>query len=169
MLVQPDKLELGDGRLNEVENLAKLKENNAKRVQKFKIPGQVELENKDMAHGEPMGWQQLVYLLQKMNSKIICEDGGMKDAIAVRVPAWLEDGTYGKKYVTGFYKEVLPEFSWVTTDERGLPKREVRGWRTVVLALIRQGWIKYSDAVSIFGEPNGVRSGRWHELLRGRK
>src|ERR1039458_8096558 len=169
MLIQPDKSQLGDSHLDEVENLSKLKEGNAVRTEKLKVHDQATLENKDMALGTPMGWQDLVRLLAKMNHKIICEDGGMKDAIAVRYPAMQEDGVYGKKYVTGFYKEVLPEFSHITTDERGLPKREVRGWRTVVLALIRQGIVSYRDAVEVFGEPNGVRSGRWHELLQNSK
>ena len=169
MLIQIDKSELGDKRLNEVENLAKLKEGNLALAAKNKIAGQETLENKDMALGQPMSYQDLIRLLGKINPAIQCSDGGVKNAIAVRVPADLEDGTHGLKYVTGFYKEVLPEFSWVSTDEYGRPLRETRGWRTVVLALVKQGVISYRTAVDVFGEPNGQRSGRWHELLRDRK
>lgn len=140
-------------------------------MEKFKIPGQAMLENKEMALGNPMSYQDLIRLLQKMNPAIICEDGGVKGAIAVRIPGDLGDGegTFGKRYVTGFYKEVLPEFSSVNTDDRGTAKRHNRGWRTVVLDLIKQGVVSYKDAVDVFGEPNGQRAGRWQEILRHKR
>jgi hypothetical protein len=169
MLIQPDSSELGQHRLDAADNLQKLKEENLKLAAKFKLPGQEILENTEMAVGTPMDWHDLVRLLEKMNHKIRCVDGGMANAIAVRYPAMQEDGVYGLKYVTGFYKEVLPEFSSVSTDKRGLSVREHRGWRTVVLACIRQGIVSYKDAVDVFGEPSGVRSGRWHEILREKK
>lgn len=169
MLIQPDSNDLGDKRLDATENLAKLKEDNLKLASKFKLPDQTVLEDAKMAVGTPMDWHDLVRLLEKMNPKIKCVDGGMANAIAVRYPAMQEDGVFGLKYVTGFYKEVLPEFSNVSTDVRGLVVRENRGWRTVVLHCIYQGIVSYKDAVDVFGEPNGVRSGRWHDLLREKK
>ena len=153
MLIQTDKNELGDKRLDPTENLAKLKEENAQLTAKSKIKDQSLLENKDMAIGSPMEWSGLVYLLKKMNTQIIIEDGGVRNALAVRYPGKLADGTFGKRYVTGFYKEVMPEFSCILSDERGRATRECRGWRTVVLALIRQGIIRYKDAVETFGNP----------------
>lgn len=169
MLIQIDKNELGDKRLDPKENLAKLKEENLKLSGRSRIADQSLLENKDMAVGSPMQWQDLVHLLKKMNSSLIIEDGGVRNALAVRFPGHLEDGTYGKRYITGFYKEVLPEFSCIKSDERGRPTRECRGWRTVLVPLIKQHIISYKDAVDVFGTPNGQRSGRWHQLLRDNK
>jgi hypothetical protein len=169
MLIQPDSTELGDKKLSPEEGLVQLKEGNRKLAEKFKLSGQAMLEDTKMAVGTPMDWHDLVRLLEKMSPHIQCVEGGMANAIAVRYPAMQEDGVYGLKYITGFYKEVLPEFSSVSTDERGLPVREHRGWRTVVLACIRQGVVSYKDAVDVFGEPSGVRSGRWHDLLRDKK
>jgi hypothetical protein len=106
-----------------------------------------------------------------MAPSIIIRDGGVRDALAVRCPDATdryskEKGGDGTRYVTGFYKEVMPEFSCVMPDARGLPKRECRGWRTVVLSLVKQHIISYKDAVSVFGEPYGVRACRWMEILR---
>lgn len=169
MLIQPDSSQLGDKCLSPEEGLIKIKEENRKLTEKLKLKGQAELENKDMAQGRPMAYQDFIYLLKKMNPQLICEDGGYPNAIAVRIPAHLEDGTFGKKYVTGFMKEVLPEFSWVKTDDRGVAKRENRGWREVVKKLIEQRVVSYKDAVDVFGEPNGIRAGRWYEILQYKK
>lgn len=169
MLIQIDRTQLGDSHLDAVENLAKLREDNAVLDQKFKIYGQAELEKTTMECGTPMAYQNLIRLITRINPSIICEDGGYPNAIAVRIPGIQADGTYGKRYVTGFQKEVLQEFSGMRTDERGRPHREVRGWRTVVLALIRQHIISYKNAVDVFGEPNGSRAGRWQQLLRDNK
>ena len=169
MLIQIDKTELGDQKLNEVENLAKLKEGNEKLRQKLRIPGQEELEDADKALGHPMSYTDLIFLLQKVNRSIVIQDGGIRGAVAVKIPTVLDDGTYGLKYCTGFYKTILPEFSHISVDDKGLPLRENRGWRTVVLALIKQGVITYKDAVDVFGEPQGQRAGRWQQLLKHKR
>jgi hypothetical protein len=167
-LIITDSAELGDGRLDPKESLAKLKEENKKLAASTRKPDQVILGNKGMAQGQPMEWTHLSYLLQKMCPSLVIRDGGVKGAVQIRYPdpdeMYREDG--GTRYVTGFYKDVLPEFSWETEDDRGRPTREIRGWRTVILALIKQHIITYADAVDVFGEPNGQRNCRWMELLR---
>ncbi len=166
-IVLTDSAELGDKRLDPTEALIKIKaENNARAQKQTAIPDQKMMTDRKMAIGTPMPYQSLVYLLKKMSPSLVIEDGGVRNAIAVRIPGICADGTRGLIYCSGFYKEVLPEFSCVQEDERGRPTRECRGWRTVVLALIRQGHISYKDAVSVFGEPNGIRAGRWQQLLR---
>lgn len=171
-LILTDSAELGDKRLDPTEGLAKLKEENSDLIKKrYWKPDQEMLFNKDMALGSPMEWRHLVYLLQKMCPSLIIKDGGVRNAIQVRYPdpreEYKEDG--GTRYVTGFYKDVLPEFCWETKDERNIPTRVIRGWRAVLLALIKQGIISYKTAVDVFGEPNGKRSGRWKEILRSYK
>ncbi len=171
-IIITDSNELGDKRLDPKEVLIKLREENNSHAQRMtRKPDQDILGNKDMAQGQPMEYQHLIHLLKKMNPNIIIKDGGVKGAVQVRYHSTTDwdqksEGGDGTKYVTGFYKEVLPEFSWEQDDSRGRPTREIRGWRTVVLALIKQGIISYKDAVDVFGEPNGIRSGRWKKLLR---
>jgi hypothetical protein len=169
-IVQVDRNQLGDKRLDPTENLAKLREGNEKLSARSRIPHQEIFEHKGMALGIPMASNDLIRLLKKMAPALIIEDGGVRNAVAVRVgPVLLEDGTIGKRYLTGFYKGTLPEFSCIFSDERGRPTREDRGWRTVVLNLIKQGVVSYKDAVDVFGEPSGVRAGRWQEILRAKR
>lgn len=169
MLLQIDKSQLGDTHLDPKENLAKLQEGNTKLDQKFMLAGQKELENKEMSLGTPMAYQDLIRLLKRLCPRLIIRDG-ISNAVALRVPARPgEDSMDGTVYVTGFYKQVMPEFSHITTDERGRPHRHTRGWRTVLIDLIKQKLITYESAVHMFGEPNGLRSGRWQQLLRENK
>jgi hypothetical protein len=70
------------------------------------------------------------------------------------------------KYVGGFEKKPMPEWSHVTLDTSGLPVREVRGWRSVLMRLIKSRVIAYRSAVEQFGNPEtDQRSGRWFEQL----
>jgi len=168
LLILPDSGQLGDRALDAKENLIKLTEENQKETDKFRIYGQDMLEDQDMARGEPMAYQELILRLKKMCPSLVIGDGGYPGAIQVRVPAWVED-EYTTKYVTGFMKEVLPEYSWITVDDKGLPKREHRGWATVLIALIRQGIVSYDKALQHFKEPTGQRAVRWQELIREAK
>jgi len=63
----------------------------------------------------------------------------------------------------------LPEFSHVLTDKEGVAKREVRGWRTVLLRLILTGAVTYSQVKAEFGEPIGQRGKLWMEQTRERR
>jgi hypothetical protein len=157
MLIQTDINELGDKRLSPEEALAKLKEENAKKTAEYRIPNQAVLEDQLAAIGQAMPYQTFIKKLKSIQPRLIIEDGGIEGALAIR--------NYAKEYLTGFYKDVLTEFSFVTTDTRGLPVRESRGWRSVLISLIKQHVISYRTVVKEFGEPWGSRSNLWHEEL----
>lgn len=169
MLIVNSPADLGDTKLSPLENVAKLKEGNQKLISQKRIPNQSLLENTDMALGTPMVYSELVRRVKKIAPQVIFEDGGVKNAIAVRHytydPYGGDDakGGYQKKYISGFYKEVLPEFSSITTDKKGLPHRELRGWRSVLLALMKSGAVTMEALVKEFGHPNGQRSCLWNE------
>lgn len=161
MLIQPDKNLLGDKHVKDAESVAKLKEDNAKAAAQNRIPNQDILEDRGAALGIPMQPSELILRLQKLNPKIIIQQGGVRNAVAVRYPV-MEDGKEVKKYITGFYVDnPLPEFSCVVTDERGLPWREIRGWRTVLTALIRQGILTEKRCDLHFGKPGTMRAILW--------
>jgi hypothetical protein len=162
MLIQPEKKLLGDKYLKDAEAVAKIKEDNKRDTAKLRIPNQDLLEDKAAALGIPMQPSELVMRLQKMNPKIIIQPGGVRNAVAVRYPMKDEKGEDINQYVTGFYIDnALPEYSCVVTDERGLPWREVRGWRSVLTALIRQGIITEKQCDLSFGKPGSWRSILW--------
>jgi hypothetical protein len=162
MLVKADKSMLGDKYLRDREAVAKVKEENAAAAAQNKIPDQDILEKREMAMGLMLQPNELIRRLEKLNPKIIIEAGGVRNAVAVRYPKPQEDGTIEKAYVTGFYVDApLPEFSSVIVDSKGLPVRELRGWRSVLLALYRQKIVTLKQLELSFGKAQGQRAILW--------
>jgi hypothetical protein len=170
MLIVPDKSDLGDLKLSPEEGVAKLKEGNAKLTAQYKLPNQSLLENHDMALGIAMQPSAFIARIQKLNPAILVEKGGVPSAVAVRIPGFDDEGNYVKKYVTGFYTDrILPEFSSIATDEKGLPWREQRGWRSVLLALLKAEALTYPQVKAAFGEPNTSRNVLWREQTQEKR
>lgn len=166
MLIQPDKSKLGDGNLQDSEAVAKLKEENLRRSSENRIPDQDVLENREAALGHPMLPSELILKLQKLNPKILIEKGGVPGSVAVR---YVPPGKTEKVYVTGFPTEYpLPEFSAVVVDEKGLPWKELRGWRSVLLALDQKGLLTREQVKLTFGYPTGQRAILWDKHLSER-
>lgn len=170
MLIQPNKAELGDTRLNAEEGLAKIKEENLRQAAANKIADQDLLEDTKAALGMPMQPSDLILKLQKLNPSILIQKGGVKNAVAVRFPKFdSETGKVEQTYITGFYMDApLPEFSSVVVDRRGLPFRELRGWRSVVLALVNAGALTLKQVDLSFGKPTGQRSVLWNRSNQAR-
>lgn len=167
MLIQTDINELGDKRLNPEEGLAKIIEENTAMRAKDKLPGQEQLEDVEQALGRPMAYQELVRRLKILNPNLVIGDGGVNNAIAVRIYRDNGDGEGNRlTYLTGFYKTILPEYSSVTVDEYGVALNETRGWRTVLLMLMKQRAASFPRVVEVFGDAFGQRSNRWHEQLQ---
>lgn len=166
--------------LDPAENLEKLKEENEALTAKKHIHGQKELEDKERASGPLMAWQEVIRRVRKKNTALKVVDGNA-GCVALFVPktnsemeGFRWDETRNElgnthRYCGGFPKEPMAEYAYVVTDNVGLVKREVRGWRSVLIALIKAGVIRYSDAIKEFGEATGTRSDRWNEQLRQEK
>jgi hypothetical protein len=170
MLILNDSAYLGDKMLSPEEGVCKLREGNLKLAAEKKIPNQKLLEDQDMAVGEPMLPQELIRRIQKLNPLVIVEKGGIPNAVAVRIPSVDDEGKPCKRYLTGFYIDrALPEFSSVVTDKNGLPVREIRGWRTVLLALFNNKVATYEQLKAMFGEPNGQRNTLWMSQTREKR
>lgn len=176
---------LGDKHLDAAENLAKLKEGNKALTDRQKIAGQSELENPDRMLGSRMPYQELVRKITKLNPGILVKDGSAGQ-IAIYVPKTRkeleesanEDKVYDPtryawhkdfKYVTGCGKEPLPEYSGMLVDERGRPHREIRGWRSILIALVKNKAITYQQAEAEFGPAMGQRSWRYEEQLQSHR
>ena len=170
MLILPDSSSLGDTHLSPAENVEKLKEGIRQTVSRDRMPNQTLLEDKDMSLGAAMAPKQFIQKLQKMNPAILVEPGGVPGAVAVRIRHLDDDvesptrGTYVKKYITGFFTDsVIPEFSNILPDKWGRATREIRGWRSVLLALLKAGALTYPQIKAVFGEPLGQRNVLWRE------
>jgi hypothetical protein len=135
---------------------------------------QDELEDHVLSQGKRMHWKEFLRILEKANPRLLIK-GGTEGNIAVyrlkrsdedQTPDSNAPGWYNAhSYVTGFPCTWLPEFSSITTDSHGVAKREIRGWRSVLMALIKARALTYNDAKRHFGEPMGARGWRWHTDL----
>ena len=179
-LVEVDPLELTDKRLNPEEAVIRERQELLKMASKSKISGQEELEDAERACGPRLNWTEVLRRLQKCNPQIQVKDG-MPGSVALylRKKSWefTESDQLGDqrpkdpffidhKYVGGFPKHEMPEYSFVDIDTSHLPTREHRGWRSVLIALIKTGAITYESAIKEFGDPTGdSRSGRWFDQV----
>lgn len=178
-LVEVDPLELTDKRLNPQEAVIRETEALLKMAAQYKIGGQAELEDVERSSGVRISCNELLRRIQKCNPEIQVKDG-MPGSVALylRKKPWemLESDYVSErpkdtffidhKYVGGFEKREMQEWSHVTIDSSHLANREYRGWRSVLIALIKTGAVTYEAAVKEFGDPSGdSRSGRWNEQL----
>lgn len=146
----------------------KAREENLKMASARRIADQDVLEDQEMAQGIVLDHNELIRRIQLLNPKILIQAGGVQGAVAVRYPKY-EDGEHTLAYITGFYLEPLPEFSSVTLDDMGLPHREIRGWRSVLLALIKAGALEQEKVDTLFGPAMGQRTGLWYRNLKANK
>jgi hypothetical protein len=163
MLVEPDKTKLGDGYISAEEALKKSFEDTERRVEQYRLPDQDELAEESRRLGHPMTSNELIRRVTKLNPDL-----------------WAEDSIANPKTVTGFYtahdkkkifcvafdKGWLPEFSIVVEDRAGLPVRERRGWRTVLVRLLEGGYLTFEQILAGFGDALGTNNRRWRSLVR---
>jgi hypothetical protein len=154
--------------ISPAEAIAKAKEDTLKAASANRVPDQAILEDQTMAKqaGYWLDWNELIRRISLLNPAILFQKGGAPNAIAVRYPKRDEHGDVHQEYITGFYCESLPEYSSVTLDEKGLPHREIRGWRSVLVALIRAGALSKKQCDTIFGPAMGERSMLWYRHLQ---
>jgi hypothetical protein len=173
MLVQPDKNELGDKRLDPKESVVKYREELLRDISHRKMYKQEEM-TPERSSGSRLQYTELISRLRRVCPTIKAVDGSPGN-IALYFPRStkeLEQATqewqYDRdkfylvnKYVAGFPKQEIPEFSHFLLDTDGIPTREYRGWRSILIVLLKQGVISYRGAVREFGEALGQRGWRW--------
>lgn len=173
-MVFADASHLGDRKLDAEGVMERELENTRNMNQKYRHPDQDNLEKQERSAGPRMEPSELIRRVKQENSELIVRDGGLPNTVALYVyvkPHLRTEGSEDEPfaYVAGFVREPLPEFSHLVLDDRGLPKREYRGWRSVVIALIKSKALTYEQAVRQFGEPTGQRAYRWFEELKGHR
>jgi hypothetical protein len=176
--VETDIRELGDGRLSAAEACERETESLLAIEAKKRIWMQDELEDPERQSGQRLNWTEVIRRLRRCNPGIVPYESNTPGDIALLVrkkpheftaaDAELPNGFLrDHKYITGFPRQELPEYSYVTLDSSLLPTREVRGWRSVLLSLVRSGVISYPAAIQEFGDPRGdQRSTRWSEQTK---
>jgi hypothetical protein len=181
MLIQVDRNELGDKRLDEKENVARKREECIAMAGHKRLVGQDDLEDPSRVLGPRIQFADFVARLQRMVPSLTVRDG-LPGNVALYAPcnaeeleaqtrAWQHDKDIFfmlHKYVGGFPKTPMHEYSGLVTEEyTRLANKEIRGWRTVLIMLLEQGLVSYKKVVKEFGDVGlDVRGWRWQESTR---
>jgi|SRR6185312_3133198 len=171
-----DPTVLGDRLPRDKDSLAQMKEKiQHHRDKEHRSAEQPILTNQEASAVNYIQPMDFIRRLKKLNDGLLFGHGGIPGHVSVWVVA-LDDEvgspTYGRltevPIACGFpIMKPLPEFSWVGTDDWGIAtKEEERGWRTVLMRLIKGGFLKYSAVKAEFGEPHGSRGVLWHKQLQ---
>jgi hypothetical protein len=180
LLIEPDRNELGDKRLNPEEAVIRERESLLQLAAQKKIGSQAELENPDRSLGPRLQYTDIISRLRKIIPDLVVKEGS-RGSVALYFPRnrkeleeaqreweWGKDEFFMKyKYVGGFPKNETFEYSHIDIDSSHLPTKEHRGWRSILIALLKQGVVSYSQLVSQFGDVGTDRRGwRWQEQTR---
>jgi hypothetical protein len=181
VLIEPDRNELGDKRLDPKENNAKLTEDCLTQASQFKIGQQAELEDPKRALGPRLQYTDFISRLKRIIPSLKAVDGSLGNIAlyfprnAKEIEAAQLEWEWGKdifflhhKYVGGFPKKELAEYSTIDIDSSHLPTKEHRGWRTVLITLLKQGVVTYHTITKEFGDVGSDQRG-WRWLMYTRK
>ncbi len=104
---------------------------------------------------------ELIYQVTRLNPRIITEQ-------QLNYPnewGFYLDVCGRKKYVSGFPKGWLREFTAIVVDQRNLMDGdEIRGWRAVLVRLMGLGLLSWAQVIETFGNSEGATSERWQRF-----
>lgn len=170
--------QLGDTHLDPKEEVARQRENLLNDISHRKAYGQEDIEKVERSNGSRIYYSVLLRRLRYIYPPMLVKDGipghialyrlKTEDEIAndgydLSVPKWYNE----HKYFTGFPKAAIPEWGHYVNDTDGIALREVRGWRSVLIAMVKQGLTTYEKVIEEFSDPiHDQRSKYWFEQLK---
>lgn len=173
--------ELGDAHPNPEEFVIREREDLLKQISSRKAYGQDELDKPERSKGGRLYYSVLLRKLKKLYPQLLVKDGIpgnvalyrpktqgeiINDGYDLAFPRWYNE----HKYVTGFPKDHIPEWGHYLNDTDGIADKEVRGWRSVLIAFFKQGLVTYEAASREFGDPeNDQRNRFWFEQVKEKK
>lgn len=158
-------------RLSTAEHTARLSElnYNSHATKRQRWQNQEDYENHLARIGSPMHHSDLLRKLRKLVRNLFITDGRIIGDLAVFqiFPCPQPDlGWRDFKYLFYIPTGLMPEFSQYEFDSRDIPVRESkRGWRTVLLRLIKLGLLSEERCNREFGDARGEASTVWHRQL----
>lgn len=159
-------------RLSLAEHTARLREMNfnSEAVKAQRAIYQEDYKNDAARIGHPMEASELIIKLFKIVPGLYITQGNMEGWFALyKIFPCSQSSLEGRdyQYLFAIPQGLLPEFSIMEFDEvRDILIREkMRGWRTVLLKLIRADLLTEDKCNAIFGRPNGPASNVWYRSL----
>jgi hypothetical protein len=161
-------------RMSTAEHTAALKEKNlnSEVYRRQRWEGQEELKDDASRIGRPMFHTDFFHIVQKLlPCTLYIMPGRIKGHLAVfRTYPGPQTKLEGRDFEYMFFAEegLTPEFSTYEFDRvTDVPVRETkRGWRTVLLRLIKAGLLSEEVCNKVFGRPEGTPANRWHMELK---
>lgn len=130
---------------------------------------QDELLDAEARIGRPMRHSDFFLVLEKLVPNLYVVPGRIQGHLAVYQTAACSQKQWGDRdFRYLFYAEegLMPEFSQYELGERDIVKRESkRGWRTILLRLIKMGLLSEDVCNRVFGSADGYASERYRREL----
>lgn len=159
-------------RLSTAEHTARLREKNlnSEALKKQRWADQEELKNDSSRIGRPLMSADFLNVVKKLVPNLYVTEGRIIGHLAIfRTYGQPQPRLEGRDFEYMFYcpTGLLPEHSMYEFDHvRNIPIRESqRGWRTVLLRLIKAGLLSESTCDKVFGKPEGPSANRWNREL----
>ena len=148
---------LYDSRLARDEVEPYLKQDMAVRNKPYELSGQEERKDSPARWGHVLHSSELLLRLQRIIPNLHVKDGRIGNDVSLFQVIGDEI-----KYLVWTHQGNLPEYSIVVTNWQNRPIREIRGWRTVLLRLIKAGVITEEQALKHFGSPTNGEAARFY-------
>lgn len=146
-------------RLSTSEHLCDQREKNYNAVAAQRWQHQEDYRNDSARIGRRMQCSDFVFVLHELVPNLYITDGRIAGDLAVfRTYGQPQPRLDGRDFEYLFYipTGLLPEYSLYEFNERDIPVREKqRGWRTVLLRLIKSGLLTEETCNRVFGEAHG--------------
>lgn len=159
-------------KLSTSEHTARLKERNfnLESVRKQRVEDQDEYKNDEARVGRAMNHQTFLSVLRTLVPSLYIIPGRIIGQLAIFQTAATPQSAWGDrdfKYLMYTDTGILPEFSQYEFDTiRDIRIREKRrGWRTVLLRLIKARLLDEKICNQVFGRPECQASTIWHKEL----
>lgn len=148
---------LYNSRLGRDEVEGYLKEDEDRRLANKRLPGQEERKESPARWGRAMHSSEFINRLRQIIPNLHVRDGNIPGDISLYK-------VFGDSvdYVCYLTSGIMPEYEIVRVDEHNLPVGSKRGWRTVLLRLIKSGLVTEEQAIKCFGHPSNGEAARFY-------
>lgn len=141
------------------EALARSFEDTDRQLAQHRLPQQDDWKECERRLGRGMTHAALFNYVRKYIHSVVMETSFNDPAVA----GFYSHDTRGKHYLVAFNTGFLPEWSIITTDRADLPIKERRGWRTVLLHLLKRRAITFSQVSEIVRTHYGYTPADWNK------
>jgi hypothetical protein len=134
-------------RLSAKEALQRSYQDTDAKLDQYRLPDQEDLKNIEKRIGHAMFYTEFIQRVEKVTGRRVWFEGSN---VTPTVMGAYTTVANQKTYICSFDKIAMPENSIVVTDDRNLPIKEIRGWRTVITRLIQSKAMTCSEAKRAF-------------------